>query len=172
MTFSSWSIKRDTFPFFVCWPALTNDVWGGNKWPQLRIKVIKRQFKTIIGSVIPQLICLRACVSRESCSYITCRISAGKKKKAPTHMWLSVRSFINLLTYLFVYLLYVTQRERKRRKSMVLLCAHPGPCRSPRTRSVYCAQKKAITMLMCRSRGVNPPHRTWKVDGESRVTVG
>lgn len=33
----------------------------------------------------------------------------------------------------------------------------PAPgCRSPRTASVYCAQKKAITMLMCRSRRVNP----------------
>lgn len=31
-----------------------------------------------------------------------------------------------------------------------------GPSRSPRTGSVYCTQKKAITMLMCRSRRGDP----------------
>lgn len=35
------------------------------------------------------------------------------------------------------------------------------PCRSQRTGSVYCAPKKAITMLMCHSRRVNPDVKGW-----------
>lgn len=94
MTFSRWSIKRDTFPFFVGWPALANDVWG-KKRPQLRIKVIKRQFKTIIGSVIPQLICLQACVRWHVQSF-----SRGGKNTRDTHAcgWLWGSFFIYLYT--------------------------------------------------------------------------
>lgn len=41
-------------------------------------------------------------------------------------------------------------------KSMVLLCASPGPRRSPRTRSVYCAQKKGNYNVNVSQRGSEP----------------
>lgn len=104
------------------------------KWPQLRINVIRRRFKTIIDSGIPHFIFLRVRVSCAPC------MSCAKRQQEGETM--------------SCYVSWRKKKKKQKRKSMMLLCASPGPRRSLWTRSVYCAQKKAITMLMCRSGGV------------------
>lgn len=167
MTFSSWSITKRHVPFFlllICTRKLCLA-----KWPQLRIKVIRRRFKTIIGSVIPHFMCLRACVSCATCTSCAKLQQRGEKTTRMMH----VDDCEVIFIYLFTCCTLCVVGRKKRRKKIdgVALC-QPRAVQVPVDPLSLLCSKKGNYNVNVSQRGVNPPRRTWKVDGESRVTVG
>lgn len=77
-----------------------------------------------------------------------------KKKHAGPCFSRTERFFIVYIIIIIIYWQCVKNRWRSFVPAL-------EPCRSQRTGSVYCAPKKAITMLMCRSRRVNPDVKGW-----------
>lgn len=123
-----------------------------------RRTAIKRQFKTIMSSAMPQL-------------YLPCRhvsdvhkipsgkCSAGEQKrfwKKNTQVHVSPRTARFSLYRILLLFTASMWGGGNRWRSFV---PAPEPCTSQRSSSVYCAPKKAITMLMCRSRRVKPDVR-------------